>query len=190
MKRRRAIGAMLAMGVAPAFAHARAVAQACALPPSVPPTRPTYDLDHPPWLPPGKRPATRRVWAASVAEYLATVGAAVGLDPGRQRITTIVDERWISAKAERGAVNTVRLEHPLLEIAVYVHRGRTRVGLFYQPGPRSPLWATRDPDSVQYFAVFRDATAPSGRGLIDRLTWLAGLQEHPLGRQLTDQCRA
>ena len=188
MKRRRAIGAILAIGVAPAIARARAVAQACTLPPSVPRTRAIYDLDHPPWLPPGKRPATRRVWAAAVAEYLAAAGTAVGLDPGRQRITTLVDERWISARAER-VLNTVRLTHPLLEVSVYTYRGGTRVGLRYRPGPSSPL-SLRPPDHVSYSAVFRDATAPGGRRLIDRLTWLAGLEDHHLGRQLTDRRRA
>jgi hypothetical protein len=191
MKRRRAIGAILAIGVAPAIAHARAVAQACTLPPSVPPTRAIYDLDHPPWLPPGKRPATRRVWAAAVAEYLVAVGSAVGLDPGRQRITTLVDERWISAQAERGVVNTAHLTHPLLKISVYTYRSARvrRVGLRYRPGPGSPL-SLRPPDDVSYSAVFRDATAPSARRLIDRLSWLAGLEDHPACRQLTDPCRA
>lgn len=192
MNRRGSIKAILAIGVAPAIAHARAVVQTCTLPPSVPALKPVYDLVHPPWLPPGKRLATRRVWAAAVAEYLAAVGAAVGLDPARQRITTLVDDQWISAQAKR-ILNTVRLTHPLLEVSVYTYRSarapHVRVGLGYRPGPNSPL-SLRRPDSVTYFGVFRDATTPSDRRLIDRMSWLAGLEDHPFNRRLTDPRRA
>jgi hypothetical protein len=176
VKRRRAIGAIVVIGAAPAIVRARAVAPAGTLPPSDPPKQAIYDLDHPPWLAPGKRPATRRVWAVAVAEYLAAVGAAVGLDSARQRIATLADERWSSAQAER-VLNTVRLDHPFLEIEVCIYRsaGARCVALRYRPGSSSPL-SLRPPDDVSYSAVFRDATAHSGRRLIDRLTWLAGLE--------------
>jgi hypothetical protein len=142
-----------------------------------------YDLNNPPMMLPGKRRATRRVWGAAVAQYLTALGAGVGLDPARQRITSVVDAREM--------VTQVRLTHPLLEIAADVRQGGDGVGLSYQPGPESPIWTTRGPDAVQYSGVFRDATAPSCHRLTHRMRWLAGLEDcavSPRARQDALEC--
>jgi hypothetical protein len=133
-----------------------------------------YDLNNPPWLPPGEFPEIRRAWASAVAQYLKALRAGVGLDPVGQQINSEVDAR--------GLVTRVRLTHPLLEIAAYLRGGGTSVGIFYQSGPQSPLWATRHPDEVQYYGVFRDATAPPARRLIRRMRWLAGFEAAAVSR--------
>lgn len=162
MSRRGFLGAILAAAVSPAIVRSD----------SSVPLAPRHDIAHSPLEPPLENRAARRAWANAVALYLSSLSQAVGLERNAQQIRTILDNR--------GMASRVWLAHPLVEIEVYLHRGRSRIGLFYQPGFESPERMSRQyPGGRQFNAVFRDATTPTDDRLVHRLRWLAGLASSP-----------